>query len=63
MSRWGKGGFVGINRAIARHEAVIKQAEKILIEEHGKRHADGEHELCPLCQETIQAKKTKEAGL
>ena len=48
---WGRGGMVGVRKAIWRHEQTIRQAETILAEEHGTRHKEGEHELCPKCRE------------
>lgn len=51
MSTWGKGGFVGIRKALWRHEQAMKRAEVILREEHGTRHKPGEHKLCPLCRQ------------
>lgn len=48
---WGRGGMVGVRKAIHRHEQTIRQAETILAEEHGTRHKEGEHELCPKCRE------------
>jgi hypothetical protein len=48
---WGKGGLVGVRKAIWRHEQTIKRAEVILAEEHGTRHKEGEHELCPKCRD------------
>ncbi len=48
---WGRGGMVGVRKAIWRHEQTIRHAETILAEEHGTRHKDGEHELCPKCRE------------
>lgn len=43
--------MVGVRKAIWRHEQTIRQAETILAEEHGTRHKEGEHELCPKCRE------------
>lgn len=48
---WGRGGMVGVRKAIWRHDQTIRQAETILAEEHGTRHKEGEHELCPKCRE------------
>lgn len=46
---WGKRGFVGIRKAIWQHEQTLREAERILKQEHGIRHKPGEHSLCPLC--------------
>lgn len=48
---WGRGGMVGVRKAICRHEQMLKQAAAILAEECGTKHKPGEHELCPKCQE------------
>ena len=48
---WGRGGMVGVRKAIWQHEQTMKQAEVILAAECGTRHKLGEHELCPKCRE------------
>lgn len=53
--RWGKGGMVGVRKAIWQHERAISQAEVILSKEHGIRHKEGEHAICPKCQTFNQA--------
>lgn len=40
-----------MRKSIWKHEQTIRQAETILAEEHGTRHKEGEHELCPKCRE------------
>lgn len=52
---WGRGGMVGVSKAIYQHEQTIRLAETILAEEHGTRHKPGEHELCPKCRELKEA--------
>ena len=53
MSAWGKGGFVGINKAVDRHRKTVRLAELILEREHGRMHKPGTHELCPLCRQML----------
>lgn len=48
---WGKGGMVGVRKAIWKHDQMLKQAAFILLTECGQQHKLGEHELCPKCQE------------
>jgi hypothetical protein len=48
---WGRGGMVGVRKAIWQHDQTIKRAEAILSDECGKRHVIGEHNLCPKCRE------------
>ena len=48
---WGRGGFVGINAEIHRHNKALEQAAEILAHEHGIRHKPGERkDLCQLCK-------------
>ena len=56
---WGKGGMVGVNKAIHRHEQAMRQAEAILSQEHGLRHKPGKHGLCPKCMESKETPKEK----
>ncbi|MEN6533342.1 MAG: hypothetical protein ABFD89_06745 [Bryobacteraceae bacterium] len=59
MTRWGRGGMVGVGKAVWKHEQTIRQAEAILSQEHGTRHQPGEHELCPKCREFNSQKATE----
>lgn len=52
---WGRGGMVGVRKSIWRHEQTMKIAQDILTKEHGIKHKDGEHELCPICQQSKAA--------
>ena len=48
---WGRGGQVGVNKAIYAHERALRQAAVILELECGLRHKLGERvDLCPRCQ-------------
>ena len=47
---WGRGAMVGVRKAIWKHEQTLRNAEIILMQECGKRHQVGEHELCPKCR-------------
>ena len=59
---WGRGGMVGVRKAIWRHEQTLKQAAVILAEECGTRHKLGEHELCPKCREYKERVKRPNAA-
>ena len=51
MSRWGRGGMVGVGKAISAHERTLRRAADILADEHVVKHAPGSRlDLCPLCQ-------------
>ena len=48
---WGRGGMVGVRKAIWEHERVQKMAAEILATECGTRHETGTRaDLCPKCQ-------------
>jgi hypothetical protein len=48
---WGKGGLVGVRRAVWEHDKSTEQAARILADEHGVRHEPGSRkDLCPKCQ-------------
>lgn len=57
MSAWGRGGTVGVRKAIWKHEQTLRQAAAILATECGTRHKTGEHELCPKCEEWRRSKR------
>lgn len=54
---WGRGGMVGVRKAIWKHEKTLQQAASILQAECGNRHKLGEHELCPKCRDFVASLK------
>lgn len=66
MTRWGRGGLVGVRKAIYEHERLQKQAAVILEREHGVGHRPGERaDLCPKCQTVkpyLDQERTKKEG-
>jgi hypothetical protein len=59
---WGKGGMVGVRKAIWQHEQVQRQAAEILAIECGTRHETGTRpDLCPKCKQArTEARATPE---
>lgn len=58
MSAWGKGGLVGVRKAIWEHERTQLRAAAILATECGTRHETGTRtDLCPKCQRHEQEKR------
>ncbi|MDP3937094.1 MAG: hypothetical protein Q8R92_03055 [Deltaproteobacteria bacterium] len=50
MASWGRGGMVGVRKAIYTHERTLRLASVILADEHGDKHAPGtRRDLCPKC--------------
>lgn len=53
MSRWGRGGMVGVGKAIWEHEQTEKIAAAIIRAECGIKHehgSDAEKDRCECCQ-------------
>lgn len=58
---WGKGGMVGVGKAIWQHQKVQEQAARILKAECGTRHQTGTRkDLCPKCQSNESAENPNE---
>lgn len=57
---WGRGGMVGVRKAIWKNEQTLRNAEIILMQECGSRHQVGEHSLCPKCKRERERLKLEE---
>ena len=63
-SGWGRGGMVGVHKALWQHGQALARAAVILQEEHGKRHDPGTRcDLCPTCQREKAESRTANARL
>jgi len=61
--RWGRGGMVGVRKAIYAHEKAQEQAAAILVRECGVDHRTGDRaDLCPMCQAHIQEMKHRQGN-